>query len=143
MNWHGLTDFVGQLTWMGIAFGIVGYFFFREWWRRRENIFMVERMSPEQLADIRRMDAEIEAERKRRDAGTLWLLRLAMAVLGSGLGVLLGVKWVEWHVAGYPRELNEAGLAFQGVGIGVIVVGLFLFLEFLIELWLRRMEQRG
>ena len=47
---------------------------------------MLERMTPEQLADIRRVDAEIEIERQRRSAGNLWFLRVGMAVFGGGIG---------------------------------------------------------
>lgn len=78
--------------WMGVAFGIVGYFIYREWGRRRESMTMLERMTPEQLADIRRVDAEIEIERQRRSAGNLWFLRVGMAVFGGGLGGYIGLE---------------------------------------------------
>ena len=81
--WYGLCNLVEHLTWMGIALGIVGYFIYREWNRFQEKIRMMERMTPEQLGDIRRIDAEIEAERKRNSAGNLWFLRLGMIVVGG------------------------------------------------------------
>ncbi len=59
--------------------------------RRRESMTMLERMTPEQLADIRRVDAEIEIERQRRSAGNLWFLRVGMAVFG-GLGGYIGLE---------------------------------------------------
>lgn len=85
--WYGLCNLVEHLTWMGIALGIVGYFIYREWNRFQEKIRMMERMTPEQLGDIRRIDAEIEAERKRNSAGNLWFLRLGMIVVGGGIAI--------------------------------------------------------
>ena len=63
---YQIKEVLEQIMWMGVAFGIVGYFIYREWGRRRESMTMLERMTPEQLADIRRVDAEIEIERQRR-----------------------------------------------------------------------------
>ena len=71
---YQIKEVLEQIMWMGVAFGIVGYFIYREWGRRRESMTMLERMTPEQLADIRRVDAEIEIERQRRSAGNLWFL---------------------------------------------------------------------
>ena len=62
---YQIKEVLEQIMWMGVAFGIVGYFIYREWGRRRESMTMLERMTPEQLADIRRVDAEIEIERLR------------------------------------------------------------------------------
>lgn len=67
---YQIKEVLEQIMWMGVAFGIVGYFIYREWGRRRESMTMLERMTPEQLADIRRVDAEIEIERQRRSAAT-------------------------------------------------------------------------
>ena len=82
---YQIKEVLEQIMWMGVAFGIVGYFIYREWGRRRESMTMLERMTPEQLADIRRVDAEIEIERQRRSAGNLWFLRVGMASLVEGL----------------------------------------------------------
>ena len=50
---YQIKEVLEQIMWMGVAFGIVGYFIYREWGRRRESMTMLERMTPEQLADIR------------------------------------------------------------------------------------------
>ena len=76
---------------------------------------MLERMTPEQLADIRRVDAEIEIERQRRSAGNLWFLRVG---------------------------INRDVLGFQIIALIVLMMGLFIFFEFLIELRLRRSVER-
>ena len=89
---YQIKEVLEQIMWMGVAFGIVGYFIYREWGRRRESMTMLERMTPEQLADIRRVDAEIEIERQRRSAGNLWFLRVGMAILGIGVGLLIGLE---------------------------------------------------
>lgn len=132
--WNGISEVLQQLTGMGVAFGIVGFFIYREWLRRKEQIAMMERMTPEQLADIRRVDAQIEAERKRGSAGNLWFLRVGMSVLGGGGGLLLGL-----NVFPYSRELHDI-FTFEVIAATVAGIGLFIFLEFLIELWLHRME---
>lgn len=142
-GWIGFTNVLEQLTWMGIALGIIGYFFFREWSRRRENIAMMERMTPEQLADIRRVDAEIEAERKRNSSGNLWFLRLGMAVIGGGAGLLLGMQLFAGQLA--EEDMGSMSIVpvvvFKIIATTLLGIGLFIFLEFLIELYLRRMER--
>lgn len=137
--WSGISDVLAQITWMGIAFGIVGYFFYREWFRRRESMAMLDRMSPEQLADIRRVDAEIEIERRRRSAGNLWFLRIGMAIFGGGLGAFLGLTFLDPSM----EKVHNASMniySCQLLAFIVMMIGLFIFLEFLIELWLRRMN---
>ena len=47
---YQIKEVLEQIMWMGVAFGIVGYFIYREWGRRRESMTMLERMTPEQLA---------------------------------------------------------------------------------------------
>jgi len=136
--WYGIREILQTLIWMGLAFGTVGYFIFREWIRRKENQAMLERMSPEQLADIRRVDAEIEAEKKRRSAGNLWFLRLGMAAIGGGLGVFCGMEWFMSEITSHAY--SDFGIA-KTLATAVMGIGLFIFLEFLIELWLRRMER--
>lgn len=142
-GWIGFTNVLEQLTWMGIALGIIGYFFFREWSRRKENIAMMERMTPEQLSDIRRVDAEIEAERKRNSSGNLWFLRLGMAIIGAGAGLLLGMQFFIGQLAeGNMGSMDIFPIVvFKIIGTTVLGIGLFIFLEFLIELYLRRMER--
>ena len=142
-GWIGFTNVLEQLTWMGIALGIIGYFFFREWSRRKENIAMMERMTPEQLADIRRVDAEIEAERKRNSSGNLWFLRLGMAIIGGGAGLLLGMQFFVGQIAGGNMGPVDIGpiVIFKIIATTIVGIGLFIFLEFLIELYLRHMGQ--
>ncbi len=139
---YQISEVLEQIMWMGVAFGIVGYFIYREWARRRENMAMMERMTPEQLADIRRVDAEIEIERKRRSAGNLWFLRAGMAILGGGLGSFLGLTFME-HTSEKSFYVSMDIYACQLMALIVLMVGLFIFFEFLIELWLKRMEERG
>ena len=137
--WSGISDVLAQITWMGVAFGIVGYFFYREWFRRRESMAMLDRMSPEQLADIRRVDAEIEIERRRRSAGSLWFLRIGMAIFGGGLGAFLGLTFLDPSM----EKVHNPSMniySCQLLAFIVMMIGLFIFLEFLIELWLRRMN---
>ncbi len=99
--------------WMGVAFGIVGYFIYREWGRRRESMTMLERMTPEQLADIRRVDAEIEIERQRRSARNLWFLRVGMAVFGGGIGRLYWIGNNEKQSFASLRHKQEIFSAFR------------------------------
>jgi len=127
---------------MGIAFGIVGYFIFREWGRRRENLAMMERMTPEQLADIRRVDAEIEIERKRRSGGNLRFLRLGMTVFGGGLGLLVGLECFGCEMFALKGYSASPVCVFKIIATTVLGMGLFIFLEFLIELWFKRADER-
>lgn len=137
MDFHGISMLLEQLTWTGVAFGIVGYFFYREWTRREENKLQLERMTPEQLAELRRLEADIALERERRKTGNLWFLRAGMAILGSGCGLTAGLLC-------FSDELTLClGQALQIAALKVFAfsvagLGLFLFLEFLLELYLRR-----
>lgn len=140
--WYGISSVLEQMTWMGVAFGIVGYFIYREWGRRRESMTMLERMTPEQLADIRRVDAEIEIERKRRSAGNLWFLRAGMAILGGGLGGFFGLQLMK-HNLEIDSRVSSNLFGAQTISIIVLMIGLFIFFEFLIELWLRRSVERS
>lgn len=143
--WYGLSQILVNLTWMGIAFGIIGYFFYREWNRFQEKIRMMERMTPEQLGDIRRIDAEIEAERKRNSAGNLWFLRLGMVIVGGGIGFLCGMS-LFLSCFGNLRHVDGSligmGVA-KTVAATILGIGIFIFLEFLVELALRRMQERA
>lgn len=128
--------------WMGVAFGIVGYFIYREWGRRRESMTMLERMTPEQLADIRRVDAEIEIERQRRSAGNLWFLRVGMAILGIGVGLLIGLECFDSEIYNLKGFGISPVSVFKIISVTVLGMGLFIFFEFLIELRLRRSVER-
>ncbi|MBD9350841.1 MAG: hypothetical protein EGR50_05980 [Alistipes communis] len=128
--------------WMGVAFGIVGYFIYREWGRRRESMTMLERMTPEQLADIRRVDAEIEIERRRRSAGNLWFLRVGMAILGIGVGLLIGLECFDSEIYNLKGFGISPVSVFKIISVTVLGMGLFIFFEFLIELRLRRSVER-
>ena len=141
MNYYGINSVLEQLTWSGIALGIVGYFIYREWSRRRESMMMLERMTPEQLAEIRRVDAQIEADRKRRSAGNLWFLRFGMAIVGAGCGLLTGLQCFSHELERTMHSNLVPAIIFKIISMTVIGMGLFIFLEFLIELWLRRMEK--
>ncbi|WP_288676425.1 hypothetical protein [uncultured Alistipes sp.] len=127
---------------MGVAFGIVGYFIYREWGRRRESMTMLERMTPEQLADIRRVDAEIEIERQRRSAGNLWFLRVGMAILGIGVGLLIGLECFDSEIYNLKGFGISPVSVFKIISVTVLGMGLFIFFEFLIELRLRRSVER-
>lgn len=142
MTSFDFIDVVQQLTWTGIAFGIMGYFIDRERNRRRENMAMLERMTPEQLAEIRRVDAQIEAERKRHSAGNLWFLRLGMAIIGAGCGLITGLQCFSRELERTMHSNLAQAVIFKIIATTVIGIGLFIFLEFLIELRLRRMEQK-
>ena len=138
---YQIKEVLEQIMWMGVAFGIVGYFIYRECGRRRDSKTIVERMTPEQLADIRRVDAEIEIERQRRSAGTLWFLRVGMAVVGGGLGGYIGLELMKNSLllaSGIHRDV----LGVQRLALLVLMMGLFIFFEFLIELRLRRSVER-
>ena len=128
--------------WMGVAFGIVGYFIYREWGRRRESMTMLERMTPEQLADIRRVDAEIEIDRRRRSAGNLWFLRVGMAILGIGVGLLIGLECFDSEIYNLKGFGISPVSVFKIISVTVLGMGLFIFFEFLIELRLRRSVER-
>lgn len=128
--------------WMGVAFGIVGYFIYREWGRRRESMTMLERMTPEQLADIRRVGAEIEIERRRRSAGNLWFLRVGMAILGIGVGLLIGLECFDSEIYNLKGFGISPVSVFKIISVTVLGMGLFIFFEFLIELRLRRSVER-
>ena len=125
-----------------VVFGIVGYFIYREWGRRRESMTMLERMTPEQLADIRRVDAEIEIERRRRSAGNLWFLRVGMAILGIGVGLLIGLECFDSEIYNLKGFGISPVSVFKIISVTVLGMGLFIFFEFLIELRLRRSVER-
>ena len=137
MNYHGINMLLQQLTWTGIAFGIIGYFFYREWTRREENKFQMERMTPEQLAELRRLEADIALERQRRKAGNLWFLRVGMAILGSGCGLTAGLLCFKEELTSRIGSVSQIA-ALEVFALSVAGLGLFLFLEFLLELYLRR-----
>ena len=119
---YQIKEVLEQIMWMGVAFGIVGYFIYREWGRRRESMTMLERMTPEQLADIRRVDAEIEIERQRRSAGNLWFLRVGMAVFGGGLGGYIGLEIMKNSLL-QASGINRDILGFQIIAL--IKISLF------------------
>ena len=139
---YQIKEVLEQIMWMGVAFGIVGYFIYREWGRRRESMTMLERMTPEQLADIRRVDAEIEIERQRRSAGNLWFLRVGMAILGIGVGLLIGLECFDSEIYNLKGFGISPVSVFQIISVTVLGMGLFIFFEFLIELRLRRSVER-
>ncbi len=139
---YQISAVLEQLTLMGVSFGIVGYFIYREWGRRRESMTMLERMTPGQLADIRRVDAEIEIDRKRRSAGNLWFLRFGMAICGIGVGLLLGLECFDGEMFNAKGSGVSPIAVFKILSMTVVGMGLFIFLEFLIELWLRRSVER-
>lgn len=139
---YQIKEVLEQIMWMGVAFGIVGYFIYREWGRRRESMTMLERMTPEQLADIRRVDAEIEIERRRRSAGNLWLLRVGMAILGIGVGLLIGLECFDSEIYNLKGFGISPVSVFKIISVTVLGMGLFIFFEFLIELRLRRSVER-
>ena len=120
---YQIKEVLEQIMWMGVAFGIVGYFIYREW------------------ADIRRVDAEIEIERQRRSAGNLWFLRVGMAVFGGGLGGYIGLEIMKNSLL-QASGINRDILGFQIIALIVLMMGLFIFFEFLIELRLRRSVER-
>lgn len=139
---YQISAVLEQLTLMGVSFGIVGYFIYREWGRRRESMTMLERMTPGQLADIRRVDAEIEIDRKRRSAGNLWFLRFGMAICGIGVGLLLGLECFDGEMFNAKGSGVSPIAVFKILSMTVVGMGLFIFFEFLIELWLRRSVER-
>ena len=139
---YQIKEVLEQIMWMGVAFGIVGYFIYREWGRRRESMTMLERMTPEQLADIRRVDAEIEIERRRRRAGTPWFLRVGMAILGIGVGLLIGLECFDSEIYNLKGFGISPVSVFKIISVTVLGMGLFIFFEFLIELRLRRSVER-
>ena len=139
---YQIKEVLEQIMWMGVAFGIVGYFIYREWGRRRESMTMLERMTPEQLADIRRVDAEIEIERQRRSAGNLWFLRVGMAILGIGVGLLIGLECFDSEIYNLKGFGISPVSVFKIISVTVLGMGLFIFSEFLIELRLRRSVER-
>ena len=134
---YQIKEVLEQIMWMGVAFGIVGYFIYREWGRRRESMTMLERMTPEQLADIRRVDAEIEIERQRRSAGNLWFLRV-----GIGVGLLIGLECFDSEIYNLKGFGISPVSVFKIISVTVLGMGLFIFFEFLIELRLRRSVER-
>lgn len=103
---------------------------------------MLERMTPEQLADIRRVDAEIEIERRRRSAGNLWFLRVGMAILGIGVGLLIGLECFDSEIYNLKGFGISPVSVFKIISVTVLGMGLFIFFEFLIELRLRRSVER-
>jgi len=124
---YQIKEVLEQIMWMGVAFGIVGYFIYREWGRRRESMTMLERMTPEQLADIRRVDAEIEIERRRRSAGNLWFLRVGMAILGIGVGLLIGLECFDSEIYNLKGFGISPVSGFKNISGSDLGVGLFLF----------------
>ena len=86
-------------------------------------------------------DAEIEIERLRRSAGNLWFLRVGMAVFGGGLGGYIGLEIMKNSLL-QASGINRDILGFQIIALIVLMMGLFIFFEFLIELRLRRSVER-
>ena len=84
---------------------------------------------------------EIEIERQRRSAGNLWFLRVGMAVFGGGLGGYIGLEIMKNSLL-QASGINRDVLGFQIIALIVLMMGLFIFFEFLIELRLRRSVER-
>lgn len=127
-----------------IIIGIIGYFIFREWNHHSAYMTQIERMSAEQLAELRRTEVEAEAEVKRQALGNFWFLRLAMLLLGGGIFCFIGLEFFKGdimsaggnNVLEYLYSLRTVVLTVIGAAIGV-------FAEFVIELWWKQKIMRA
>ncbi len=127
-----------------IVIGIVGYFIFREWNRHRAYMKQIERMSAEQLAELRRTEVEAEAEVKRQALGDFWYLRIAMLLLGGGIFCFIGLEFFKDDILsdGSYNGLEDL-YTLRTMVLTVIGAAIGVFAEFVIELWWKRKIMRA
>ncbi len=127
-----------------IVIGIVGYFIFREWNRHRAYMKLIERMTAEQLAELRRTEVEAEAEVKRQALGDFWYLRIAMLLLGGGIFCFIGLEFFKDDILsdGSYNGLEDL-YTLRTMVLTVIGAAIGVFAEFVIELWWKRKIMRA
>ncbi len=119
-----------------IVVGIIGYFILREWNRHRAYMKQIERMTAEQLAELRRTEVEADAEVKRRALGNFRYLRIAMLLLGGGIFCFIGLEFFKDDILsdGSYNGLEDL-YTLRTMVLTVIGAAIGVFAEFVIELW--------
>ncbi len=119
-----------------IVVGIIGYFILREWNHHRAYMKQIERMTAEQLAELRRTEVEAEAEVKRRSLGNFRYLRIAMLLLGGGIFCFIGLEFFKDDILsdGSYNGLEDL-YTLRTMVLTVIGASIGVFAEFVIELW--------
>ncbi len=127
-----------------IIIGILGYFIFREWNRHHAYMKLIERMTAEQLAELRRTEVEAEAEVKRQALGDFWYLRLAMLLLGGGIFCFIGLEFFKDDLLsdGSYNGLEDL-YTLRTMVLTVIGAAIGVFAEFVVELWWKRKIMRA
>ncbi len=127
-----------------IVIGIVGYFIFREWNRHHAYMKLLERLTAEQLAELRRTEVEAEAEVKRQALGDFWYLRIAMLLLGGGIFCFIGLEFFKDDILsdGSYNGLEDL-YTLRTMVLTVIGAAIGVFAEFVIELWWKRKIMRA
>lgn len=127
-----------------IIIGILGYFIYREWNRHHAYMKLIERMTAEQLAELRRTEVEAEAEVKRQALGDFWYLRLAMLLLGGGIFCFIGLEFFKDDLLsdGSYNGLEDL-YTLRTMVLTVIGAAIGVFAEFVVELWWKRKIMRA
>lgn len=127
-----------------LAIGILGYFIFREWNRHHAYMKLLERMTAEQLAELRRTEVEAEAEVKRQALSDFWYLRLAMLLLGGGIFCFIGLEFFKDDLLsdGSYNGLEDL-YTLRTMVLTVIGAAIGVFAEFVVELWWKRKIMRA
>lgn len=115
---------------MGIALGVVGYFFYRKYLAHCEYRLLINRLTPEELARQRQMEAEIE---RNRQNGSYLFLRVGMIFLGLALGAFVATL--------FSPALKQIGFADDPAYLFPILgggVGPCMLVSFVIEICLKR-----
>lgn len=130
-----------------IACGIIIYFIFREWAGLRVNKLQLERLTAEQITQLRRIEAEAGAEVRKRSLGDFRYLRLAMLLAGGAVGCIIGLILYknnllqdESMIGAKSRFWSQIESFYGTLTVVLTVLGaaLGIFVEFVTELWWRR-----
>ena len=115
---YQIKEVLEQIMWMGVAFGIVGYFIYREWgrgglWRGIGRLYWIGNNEKQSFASLRhkqRCSRLSDNSTYRVDDGTVYLLRISDRAQAPAFGraSLLG-----------RTEINRI-LIFSGTGLHLL-----------------------
>ncbi len=136
-----------------IACGIIIYFMFREWARRSAKL-PLERLTPEQIAELHRIEMEARTHPQEEFDFKIWYLRAGLPVLCGFLMFLVGMLIRNYLIFSddnmaygeeygyYRRQLEYFTMMLYQI-LTVVGVAAGALIEFVIELRMKRKSVRA